>query len=48
LGSLTAGLLGGALSIALVMAWEGCGYLLAGVDRAGLAGPNAEPEPARY
>jgi MFS family permease len=30
LGSLTAGLLGGALGIVTVMAWQGCGYVLAG------------------
>ncbi len=30
LGSLTAGLLGGVLGIVSVMAWQGCGYLLAG------------------
>jgi Na+/melibiose symporter-like transporter len=30
LGSLTAGVLGGALGIVPVMAWQGCGYLLAG------------------
>ena len=30
LGSLTAGLLGGVLGIVPVMAWQGCGYVLAG------------------
>jgi MFS family permease len=30
LGSLTAGLLGGAIGIVPVMAWQGCGYVLAG------------------
>jgi MFS family permease len=30
LGSLTAGVLGGVLGIVPVMAWQGCGYLLAG------------------
>jgi MFS family permease len=30
LGSLTAGLLGGVLGIVTVMAWQGCGYVLAG------------------
>jgi MFS family permease len=31
LGSLTAGLLGGALGIVPVLAWQGCGYMLAGL-----------------
>jgi MFS family permease len=30
LGSLTAGILGGAIGIVPVMAWQGCGYMLAG------------------
>jgi hypothetical protein len=30
LGSLTAGVLGGAIGIVPVLAWQGCGYLLAG------------------
>jgi MFS family permease len=30
LGSLTAGLLGGALGIVPMLAWQGCGYMLAG------------------
>ena len=30
LGSLTAGLLGGRIGIVPVMAWQGCGYVLAG------------------
>ena len=30
LGSLTAGLVGGAIGIVPVMAWQGCGYALAG------------------
>ncbi len=30
LGSLTAGILGGAIGIVPVMAWQGCGYVLAG------------------
>jgi MFS family permease len=51
LGSLTAGVLGGTLGIVAVMAWQGCGYLLAGVlvvlllvRRAGAEDPTS-PQP---
>jgi Na+/melibiose symporter-like transporter len=44
LGSLTAGLLGGILGIVPVMAWQGCGYMLAGVLVVVLLVRRAEPD----
>ena len=44
LGSLTAGLLGGALGIVPVLAWQGCGYMLAGVLAVVLLVGRAEGE----
>jgi len=48
LGSLTAGILGGAIGIVPVMAWQGCGYMLAGsiVLVMLVRSPEREPEPA--
>ena len=48
LGSLTAGILGGAVGIVPVMAWQGCGYMLAGsiVLVMLVRSPEREPEPA--
>ena len=47
LGSLTAGILGGALGIVPVMAWQGCGYLLAGSIVLVMLVRAPEPAPAR-
>jgi MFS family permease len=45
LGSLTAGLLGGAIGIVPVMAWQGCGYALAGALVVVLLVRRTEHEP---
>jgi MFS family permease len=47
LGSLTAGVLGGVLGIVPVMAWQGCGYLLAGSIVLVMLVRAPEPAPAR-
>jgi hypothetical protein len=47
LGSLTAGVLGGELGIVPVMAWQGCGYLLAGSIVLVMLVRAPEPAPAR-
>ena len=47
LGSLTAGILGGALGIIPVMAWQGCGYLLAGSIVLVMLVRAPQPAPAR-
>jgi MFS family permease len=46
LGSLTAGVLGGALGIVPVLAWQGCGYLIAGSLAVLLLVRRARPEDA--
>ncbi len=47
LGSLTAGVLGGVLGIIPVMAWQGCGYLLAGSIVLVMLVRAPQPAPAR-
>ncbi len=47
LGSLTAGLLGGAIGIVPVLAWQGCGYVLAGSIVLVMLVRAPEPAPAR-
>ena len=47
LGSLTAGILGGELGIVPVMAWQGCGYLLAGSIVLVMLVRAPQPAPAR-
>ena len=47
LGSLTAGILGGAIGIVPVMAWQGCGYLLAGSIVLVMLVRAPQPAPAR-
>jgi MFS family permease len=47
LGSLTAGLLGDAIGIVPVLAWQGCGYVLAGSIVLVMLVRAPEPAPAR-
>ncbi len=47
LGSLTAGLLGGALGIIPVLSWQGCGYILAGSIVLVMLVRAPQPTPAR-
>ena len=47
LGSLTAGLLGGAIGIIPVLAWQGCGYMLAGSIVLVMLVRAPQPAPAR-